>query len=264
MNTQRRDVLKAVGGVVLVGGLAGCAGQGGETTTAEPTPEPTATPTETPTETAEPTATPEPETGMVRVAHASPDAPNVDVYVDGSVVLEDVPFRAVSDYLMVPVGPHTVTITAAGDAETVAFEGEVEVGSGAYTVAAIGELTSEDTEFGPLIVEDYLSDPGDDTARVTLVHASPDAPAVDVTVGDGETVLYDGVAFGETSTVEVPAGDYGLEIRGDTESNDGDVVTTVDVSLAGGAVYSAMALGYLTPDDEPTDEAFGLALVQNN
>ncbi len=38
----------------------------------------------------------------------SPNAPNVDVYVDGSAVLEDVPFGAVSDYLEVPAGARTV------------------------------------------------------------------------------------------------------------------------------------------------------------
>jgi hypothetical protein len=201
---------------------------------------------------------------MVRVAHASPDAPNVDVYVDDSVVLEDVPFRTISDYLDVPTGTRTVKITAAGDEETVAFEGDVEVGSGAYTVAAIGELTVEEPTFQPLVVEDDLSDPGSDMSRVTLVHASPDAPAVDVTAGEGETVVFDGVAFGETGMATVPAGDYSLEIRGDTESNDGDVVTTVDVTLEGGAAYSAFALGYLSPDDAPADEPFGLELVQNN
>ncbi|SEO78950.1 protein of unknown function [Halogranum amylolyticum] len=269
MNSQRRNVLKAAGGLVLVGGLAGCAGGDGgdgatETTAGTETETPMGTETGTPEGTETETGTPDGETGMVRVAHASPDAPNVDVYVDGDVVLEDVPFRTVSDYLDVPTGTRTVTITAAGDEETVAFEGDVEVGAGAYTVAAIGELTSEDTEFQPLVVEDDLSDPASESARVTLVHASPDAPAVDVTAGDGETVVFDGVAFGETGTAEVPAGDYTLEIRGDTDSNDGEVVTTVDVTLEGGAVYSAFALGYLSPDDEPASESFGVELVQNN
>ncbi|EJN61462.1 DUF4397 domain-containing protein [Halogranum rubrum] len=269
MNTGRRDVLKATGGLLVIGGLAGCTGgddgsTGTDTTTTETMGTETATSTETPMETETATTTADSEMGMVRVAHASPDAPNVDVYVDDSVVLEDVPFRTVSDYLDVPTGTHTVKITAAGDEETVAFEGDVDVGAGAYTVAAIGELTSEDTEFQPLVVEDDLSDPGSDMARVTLVHASPDAPAVDVTAGDGETVVFDGVAFGETGTAEVPAGDYTLEIRGDTDSNDGEVVTTADVTLDGGAVYSVFALGYLSPDDEPADESFGLELVQNN
>jgi hypothetical protein len=157
-----------------------------------------------------------------------------------------------------------VTITAAGDESTVAFEGDVTVEAGtSYTVAAIGELTSEDSEFRPLVLEDDVSDPGGDTARVRVVHASPDAPAVDVTVSASGDAIVDGAAFGDTATVEVPANDYTLQIRGDTESNDGDVVADFDVSLNGGTVYTAFAAGYLTPDDEPADESFDLLVTQD-
>lgn len=54
------------------------------------------------------------ETANVRVAHLSPDAPAVDVYVDGAAVLEDVPFGAVSDYLELPAGSHTIEVAPAG------------------------------------------------------------------------------------------------------------------------------------------------------
>ena len=38
----------------------------------------------------------------VRVAHASPDAPNVDVWVNGAVAISDLAFGDVTDYLLVP------------------------------------------------------------------------------------------------------------------------------------------------------------------
>ncbi|WP_232343084.1 DUF4397 domain-containing protein [Halosimplex litoreum] len=195
----------------------------------------------------------------LRVAHFSPDAPNVDVYVDGTAVLTDVPFRAVSDYLEVSAGTHTVEITAAGDASNSVFEGDVTVADGSdYTVAAVGELDA-DTQFRPLVLEDDNSDIGDDMARVRLLHASPDAPAVDVTTASGST-LFDGVSFGQAGYVEVPAGNYTLQVRGDTAGNDGDVVASFDVGLAGDTVYTGFAGGYLSPGDEPTSEAFDLAL----
>ena len=42
----------------------------------------------------------------IRVLHASPDAPAVDIYVNDSIVeaLTNVPFGAMSDYLSVPAG----------------------------------------------------------------------------------------------------------------------------------------------------------------
>ena len=196
----------------------------------------------------------------VRVAHLSPDAPNVDVWVDGEPTLEDVPYRAVSDYLELPPETYDVMITAAGDADTVVFDDEVEVGDGDYTVAALGELAEENQPFEPAVLEDDLSDPGED-ARVRLVHASPDAPAVDVTVGDGETVLVEDAAFGDAAAVEVAPDAYTLEVRPATEDNDGDVVATFDVEPEAGTVYSAFAVGYLEPDAAPADEPFDLEVV---
>ncbi|WP_254663228.1 DUF4397 domain-containing protein [Haladaptatus sp. W1] len=203
------------------------------------------------------------EMAAVRVAHASPDAPNVDVWVDGSKVLSDVPFKAISEYLMVPTGTRNVKITAAGDSSTVAFEGDLPVEAGTYTVAAIGELTSDDTEVTPWPLMDDKS-VADGMAKVRLAHVSPDAPAVDVTVMDGETTLFDDVGYGEASDyLEVEPGNYTLEVRGDTDSNDGDVAATFEVSLEPGNCYTAFAAGYLTPEDEPANEPFDLVVAMD-
>jgi len=261
-STTRRRVLLGIG-TGAVTGLAGCGGNGGnETETATPTETATATDTATATETA--TETP---SGMasVRVAHLTPNAPNVDVYVDDSAVLEDVAFGTVSQYLDVPAGEREVDITAAGDADTSVFSGTVPVEADTdYTVAAIGEIGDDaDQAFEPLVLEDDNSDPGSDTARLRAVHASPDAPAVDITAQSVDDVLFDGVAYGESGYTEVPGNDYTVQIRGDTESNDGDVVADFDVSLESGQVYSAFATGYLTPDDEPADTPFDLIVAQD-
>jgi hypothetical protein len=264
-DTTRRRILLGIGTGAAVG-LAGCSGGDGDGGGGTGTATPTATATPTPTETETDTETDTPAgSANVRVAHLSPNAPNVDVYVDGSAVLEDVPFGAVSDYLEVPAGERQVEITAAGDPDTSVFEGAVPVEADAdYTVAATGELGEmADRPFEPLVLEDDTSAPADDAARVRLVHASPDAPDVDVTVASSGDALYDGVAYGESGTVEVPSGDYTLQVRGDTEGNDGDVAAEFDVSLAGGTAYTAFAAGYLTPDDEPAEAAFDLLVAQD-
>ncbi|MDS0222329.1 DUF4397 domain-containing protein [Haloarcula sp. S1AR25-5A] len=265
-DTTRRRILLGIGTGVTVG-LAGCSGDGGDGGAEEPDTETDSgmdTPMETETETETEEAT-DSGTGSVRVAHMSPNAPNVDVYVEGDAVLEDVAFGAVSQYLDVPAGELSVEITAAGDPDTSVFSGPVPVAADtAYTVAAIGELGDDaDQAFEPLVLEDDNSDPGGDTARVRLVHASPDAPAVDVTLASNGDALYDGVEYGGSGYVEVPEGDYTLQVRGDTESNDGDVVAEFDVSLAGGEVYTAFAAGYLSPDDEPADTPFDLIVAQD-
>ena len=255
----RRQVLLGIGTGTTIA-LAGCSSPGGEGTATE-----TGTETETGTGMETETGTETMSTGSVRAAHMSPDAPNVDIYVDGDAVLEDVAFGTISGYLDAPAGDREVEITAAGSPDTVVFSGTVPVAADtAYTLAAVGEISDgADQAFEVLVLEDDNSDPDSGNARVRLVHASPDAPAVDVTLESNGSAVYDGAAYGDSVYASVPAGDYTLQVRPDTENNDGDVAASFDVSVADGEVYTAFAAGYLTPDDDPADTGFDLFVAQD-
>jgi hypothetical protein len=192
----------------------------------------------------------------LRVAHASPDAPAVDVYVDGTVAVPDLEFGTVTEYLELPEGEYEVAVNVAGTDTTVFGPVEVELDDEDYTAVALGEVASDDTEFTVALFEDTNGANLDhDETRVRAIHASPDAPEVDVTVNDGAATLFDGVLFGESSGYTVvPAGTYDVEVRGDTADEDGPVVFEAeDVTLEGRSTYTVFALGYLTPDDEGDD-----------
>lgn len=205
----------------------------------------------------------EPTVGNLRVAHLSPDAPNVDVYVDGEVVLEDVPFGTFSEYLELPVGAYDIQVTAAGDAETVVFDETVELSEGSFTAVAIGEVSGQAQPFTVGILEDDRSDPGEQ-ARVRALHAAPDAPNVDITLASTGDVLLGDVPFGGSGMVSVEPGTYTLELRPATESNDGEVVATFDVEFAAGTVYTAAVVGYLQPDSAAGDAPLDLVVAADN
>lgn len=199
------------------------------------------------------------QTSYLRVVHASPDAPPVDVLVENESVLTDVPFGAVSDYLSLQAGSYNVTIAAAEDPDTVVFEGEVTLEPRTVTtVAASGEISEQAaTDFEPVFLSDNAVTPGPNESAISIVHLSPDAPPVDVTTADGGVVLADNVSFQNASDyVTVPAGNYTVEVRAATEDNLGAIVTTVNVSLDGGTAYSAFAVGYLNTDVAPADTPF--------
>ncbi|ELY64773.1 hypothetical protein C492_04555 [Natronococcus jeotgali DSM 18795] len=194
----------------------------------------------------------------VRIAHFSPDAPNVDVLVDGEQVLADVSYGTISPYLELEPGTYTVAIAAADDPETVAFEGEVDVGEGLYTVAAIGELGAETFRPEVLVDADPLpEDAADESAFVRVAHFSPDAPAVDVYADDAP--LVEDVSFGDVSDyLAVPAGEYALSIRPAGEETE---VASFDVSLESETVYTGYAIGYLEPPEGVTDRDFTVELA---
>ena len=171
----------------------------------------------------------------VRVVHASPDAPNVDVWVDGERVLTDVPFTAVSDYLALPAGSYNVQVTATGSTDPV-IEADLALEAGtSYTVAAIGALA----DISATVLTDDRA-PVDGQARLRVFHASPSAPAsVDVAVTDGP-VLVEGLAYPEaTGYLTVDPGTYPLEIRAAGEA---DAALSLEASLEAGQNYTAIAM----------------------
>ena len=185
---------------------------------------------------------------MVRVAHLSPDAPAVDVWVNGSVVLNDVPYKAVSDYLKLPAGVHVIEVSPAGEKEPIVIDATVTLNANtSYTVAATGLLSEGD--LAPILLIDNRSVVMSNS-KVRFVHTSPDAPAVDVALAGG-SVLFKEAAFREASDyLELPADTYDLEVR---------VAGTLDVALdlpgvtlEGGTNYTVFAIGTL---EEGTLEA---------
>ena len=175
----------------------------------------------------------------VRVAHLSPDAPAVDIWVDGSRVLENVPFKAVSDYLSLKPGEHKVQVSPAGASEPIVIDATVSLqAKKAYTVAATGLLKKENLK-PVVLVDDRM--PERKKAKVRFVHTSPDAPAVDVAVTSGP-ILFKNVAFRKSSDyVSVDAGSYDLEVR--LAGTETVALRVPGVKLSAGTNYSVFAVG---------------------
>ena len=186
----------------------------------------------------------QPGPAEVRVAHLSPDAPNVDVAIDGEQVLSDVPFQAVSDYLEVPAGERRVQVTPAGASEPVVIDATVELAAGgSFTVAATGLLDEDDLQ--PLVLQDDRQT-RDGQAQVRFVHASPDAPAVDVGVVDGPTLFSDVSFRGSSGYVAVDPATVDLEVR---PAGSMDAVLTVpDVTLSADTNLTIFAIGQVGDD----------------
>ncbi|MBS2969119.1 DUF4397 domain-containing protein [Metabacillus sp. KIGAM252] len=181
---------------------------------------------------------------MVRIVHASPDAPAVDVTVDGKTVVEGAEFKAATDFMAVPAGDHKVEIYAAGTVEegkpVISTDLTVEAGK-MYTAAAINTL--DNLELQVLNDDTMVSER---KSKIRVGHFSPDAPAVDVAVKDGD-VLFPGAEFkGVTEYMEVDPGSYDLEVRA-ADSMD-SVLDLAGTELKENMTYTILAVGFLEKD----------------
>jgi hypothetical protein len=201
----------------------------------------------------------------VRVGHLSPDAPNVDVYVDGNKVVSDLaysnfdPEGLSGKYYELPPGEYDITTKIAGTDTTIgplSVSGFAVEANTNYTVLATGELNPEGPG-GPGLGLLPLVDNGDDApavppadaALVRLVHASPDADEVELIIRrNGSTVdIIRGVNFQDTTGyLELPPGDYTVDV-------DWGAIR-IPLSLEAGTKVSGYVIGNVTTAGEDDAE----------
>ncbi|TCP55714.1 uncharacterized protein DUF4397 [Tumebacillus sp. BK434] len=153
----------------------------------------------------------QPATGArIRFFHASPDTPGVDIYIDGKKAAEDVDFEGISDYFPLTPGRHRVQVFRYGKQVGALIDTTFNAKPNqSYTVAIGGSFK----DVRPIMIEDEPKKARPGFSRVKIVHLSPNAPAVDVTLPSGK-VLISHLTFKEKSPyLQVTPGRRDLELR---------------------------------------------------
>lgn len=235
---------------VVVLGWVGCGGNDDGGGTPSPSPQPQAT-------------------ARVRLVHASPDAPAVDVYVQGqgTPVFTNVAYTQTTPYQNVPEGSVTFEVRQAGSPASsppvftsppLSFTRDTTV-----TAVAAGKAFPGPNEpaLRILALQEGFATPGANEVRARLVHAAVDAPAVSVDVGDDGTAEVPSLApFADTGPqgAALPAGQALQVAVGTAGATPQRVTAFTSPALPAGASLFVVAIGRLAADGDAPD---GFALL---
>lgn len=183
------------------------------------------------------------DSGRVRVMHASPDTPAVDIFVDGAKAVTALAFPNNTPYVTLPAGGHNVKVfvSPSNGTGSPALEANLEIAAGKdYSVLAVGEVGNGTLAL--YVLEDDNSTPAGTNAHIRLIHASPDAPPVNVAVAGTSTNVFTGVAYRNFGPyTPVPAGTYSLDVN--VNATGATVLTVPGLKLEARSVYTAVAVG---------------------
>jgi len=187
----------------------------------------------------------------LRVVHASPGSPNIDVLVDGQAVVQDLAFGAATEYLPIPGGDHKVQVVPTGqNADAAVIDSDLSLDSGdAYIFMAVNRLNEIEGEVYDVNIDNVDSG----KARVRVIHASPDAGNVDVSVTGGDELWGDIEYRSATDYKDLDAGSYSLDIKGD---GDRILLTAQNLPIEDGSAYDIIAIGQIS------DSTFALLPLQ--
>ena len=203
---------------------------------------------------------------------ADPIANNVDVYLDGTLALDDFAFRTATPFIDVPAGVEINVGIAPGNSGSVNdtiknFPVTFENGK-TYVAFANGVLDPTQFIANPdgkdisftIFAKDGIRESGMYSSKVDFVvlHGSTDAPTVDVLTRNVAT-LVDNAAYGDfTDYIRVPAASYILDITPGDDNNTIVASFQADLSGLGGGAAVVFASGFLNPSGNQNGESFGL------
>jgi hypothetical protein len=155
----------------------------------------------------------------LRVVHASPDAPNVDVTVDGAPFASNLGFKEATPLSTRRAIGSTSSLRVAarvpgGTATVIGPAGVRFQDDTTYNVLAVGTVANIE----PLIITNPTTTVPPGTVRAQVVHGAPSAPPVDVFVTAPGADLAQSVALGSFAfkenlgPVEIPEGDYQIRV----------------------------------------------------
>ncbi len=177
-----------------------------------------------------------PAPAAVRVIHASPDAPPVNITLNGSVAVSDLDYADSSGFATVDPGSYDIGVlgqTPAGEVEVISVSGFELAEASRTTILAVDRSANIE----PLVVTDSEATPSSDEVALRVVHASPDAPAVDVYVTDPDADIASAspaLSFEFRQDVDAGALSAGLvTIRVALEGSDTVVYDSGPVDLSG-------------------------------
>lgn len=197
------------------------------------------------------------KSAKVQVIHNSPDAPSVDVMVNGLVVAGNVSFHQASGFLDVNLfAPTTVQLALAGT-KTVAYTEVFNLSPDmSYRVIASGFATPGSTPGLDLFPSIATTTVTSGNVALDIYHSSPNAPTVGV-VARGVATLVSAFSYGGSEMVSVPAGSYILDINGGSAAGSTAASFIAPLSALAGEKVAVLASGNF-----PT--TFGLIAVTSN
>ena len=157
-----------------------------------------------------------------------------------------------TEYVEVPKGDYNFQVVPNGATEPVVIDADLKLKAFRdYTVVAVDYLDS----IMPIVLEDNRLKVPPKRSKIRFVHASPDAPAVDIAIKGGP-VIFEEYSFAQSSKyMMVQPGEYDLEVR--VAGTDIVALDIPVVTLAENTAYTAFAVGELA------DESLTAMLVED-
>lgn len=183
-------------------------------------------------------------TSYIRLLHASPNAPAVDIYANDTLLTDFLSFGEFTPYIPISPGKYKIEIYPAKNGDEPVLTTELDIDKKKIlTIAVIGVAPDLET----FVIPDEKEELELDRTGFRAVHLSPDAPSVDIQQPDNN-MLFENVSYKDiTEYKQIIPMTYTLQL---VPTGTEDIALYVpNIRLLPNRFYSAYIVGLI--GDEP-------------
>lgn len=175
-----------------------------------------------------------------RIMHASPNAPDVDVYANGTMVAKNLRYKDFSSYWSAIPGNYLIEVYPTGEKTKPILSLNIPIPQGTiFNIAVIG--TAPNVSLYP--IPEPASGQNFGRPCIRFINLSPNSPAIDIITPDGKNIFSNVEYKYITDYACIPAGVYTFEVR--PKGSQDAAFTLSGVKLDANNYYSIYALGLL-------------------
>ena len=174
----------------------------------------------------------------IRILHALPKGPNVDIYANGLLIARDIAFSKISNYFSLAAGNYEIQLYKTGFYDNPLYSQTVNLtGAKSYTLS----LVSLTGNFYILLLEDDNIATTIAPSFLRFINLSPNSPLLTLSLSNG-TTLFDSVEYLETTDYyKLSSGIYNFEV---TIASDQAISKFIrNLTLQNGKFYTIYIIG---------------------
>ncbi|WP_409068618.1 DUF4397 domain-containing protein [Clostridium sp. FAM 1755] len=178
------------------------------------------------------------EKSHLRILHASPDTPAVDIYINDKLISRGLAYRSFTEYMPLESNDYNIKVFPAGKKDVAIIDENVFIPPNSIYTIAITGLSQDISLFN--ILDKKLDNKDPNKAYVRSINLSPDAPNIDFYMNDKE--IFNNVDYKNiTDYTSVDPKNYTLNLK--LANTEDTILTSPNANLKANKYYTVYIIG---------------------
>ena len=181
-------------------------------------------------------------TSQIRILHAAAGAPNIDIYANGKMIVDNLSFSDITNYITVEPDNYKIEVYESGKKDTPISSEDIVLLPQTYSTSS---MVLDESSLVTFTLIDGKVTKNTKAANLRFINLSTDSNLISLKLPNGKTLFNDVEYLETTNYYELSAGNYDFILSIQESSNYSTNKIINNLSLASNKFYTLYIIGLL-------------------